>query len=53
LELIVAARAEKEANELRNQALTPAVLEKMWIEKWDGKLPVYGTTPNLFKDITK
>lgn len=51
--LIVAARAEKEANELRNQALTPAVLEKMWIEKWDGKLPVYGTTPNLFKDITK
>lgn len=51
--LIVAAQAEKEANELRNQALTPAVLEKMWIEKWDGKLPVYGQTPTLFRDISK
>ena len=51
--LIVAARAEKEANQLRNQALTPAVLEKMWIEKWDGKLPVYGQVPTIFKDISK
>lgn len=51
--LIVAAQAEKEANELRSQALTPAVLEKMWIEKWDGKLPVYGQTPTLFRDISK
>lgn len=38
--LIVAAEAEKKANELKQQALTPAILEKMWIEKWDGKLPV-------------
>lgn len=51
--LIVAAEAEAKANELKNQALTPQILEKMWIEKWDGKLPVYGTTPQLFKDITK
>jgi regulator of protease activity HflC (stomatin/prohibitin superfamily) len=51
--LIVAARAEKEANQLRTQALTPAVLEKMWIEKWDGKLPVYGQVPTIFKDISK
>ena len=51
--LIVAAEAEKKANELRQQALTPAILEKMWIEKWDGKLPVYGQVPTLFKDITK
>lgn len=51
--LIVAAEAEKKANELRQQALTPAILEKMWIEKWDGKLPVYGQSPALFKDITR
>lgn len=51
--LLVKARAEKEANELRTQALTPAVLEKMWIEKWDGHLPQYGQVPTLFKDITK
>lgn len=50
--LLVAARAEAEANRLREQALTPAILEKMWIEKWDGTLPVYGTVPTLFKDIT-
>lgn len=39
--LIVAAEAEKKANELRQQALTPEILEKMWIEKWNGALPVY------------
>lgn len=43
----------KEANQLREQALTPAILEKMWIEKWDGKLPVYGQVPTIFKDISK
>ena len=37
--LVVAAQAEKEANELRQQALTPAILQKMWIEKWSGDLP--------------
>ena len=24
----------------------------MWIEKWDGKLPVYGQVPTLFKNIS-
>lgn len=51
--MLVSARAEKEANALRTQALTPAVLEQMWIEKWDGKLPVYGQVPTMFKDISK
>jgi hypothetical protein len=51
--LVVAARAEKEANELRTKALTPQVLEMAWIEKWDGKLPIYGEVPRLFKDISK
>lgn len=50
---IVAAEAEYKANELRTKALTPAVLEQMWIEKWDGKLPVYGTVPSVFRDISK
>ena len=49
--LIVAAEAEKRANELRQQALTPEILKKMWIDKWDGKLPVYGSLPTLFKGI--
>ena len=51
--MLVSARAEKEANELRTKGLTPAVLEQMWIERWDGHLPTYGTVPTLFKDITK
>ena len=51
--VLVKAKAEKEANELRTQALTPQVLEQMWIEKWDGKLPVYGQVPTIFKDISK
>lgn len=40
-------------NSAIQQALTPEILEKMWIEKWNGVLPVYGQTPTLFKDITK
>lgn len=47
--LVVAAQAEKEANELRQQALTPAILQKMWIEKWSGNVPtVIGTNTNTF-----
>lgn len=49
--IIVAAEAEYKANELKTKALTPAILEQMWIEKWDGKLPVYGQVPTLFKNI--
>jgi regulator of protease activity HflC (stomatin/prohibitin superfamily) len=48
---VVAAQAEAEANKLRTQALTPMILKQQWIEKWDGKLPVYGSLPTLFKGI--
>lgn len=51
--ILIVARAEKEANELRTKGLTPAVLEQMWIEKWNGVLPTYGEIPTLFKDISK
>lgn len=53
--LIVAAEAEKKANELRQQALTPAILEKMWIEKWDGTVPtvITGGNTSAFLDLGK
>ena len=51
--ILVQAQAEAEANRLKQQALTPQILEKMWIEKWNGVLPVYGQVPSLFKDISK
>lgn len=53
--ILVAAKAEKEANELRQQALTPAILQKMWIEKWDGHVPTVqtGSNSSMFMDISK
>lgn len=49
--MLVQARAEREANELKSASLTPAILKKMWIEKWDDKLPIYGNVPQMM--ITK
>lgn len=51
--LVVAAQAEKEANELKAKALTPAVLQQMWIEKWDGKLPTVTAGNQMIMDISK
>lgn len=50
---VVLAQAEAEVNRLKQQSLTPAILQARFIEKWDGKLPTYGAVPGLFKDITK
>jgi len=49
--LLIQARAESEANQLKQKAITPLLIQQQYIEKWDGKLPVYGTTPTLFKTI--
>lgn len=51
--LIIQAEADATANKLRQQSLTPLLVQQQFIEKWNGELPVYGTTPQLFKDITK
>ena len=32
---------EAQINEEISQTLTPEILQRMWLEKWDGKLPVY------------
>ena len=41
--MIMAAEAQAQANKLLSESLTPALLEKMYYEKWDGKLPyIYG-----------
>lgn len=52
---IIEARAEKEANALRTVALTPAVLQQMWIEKWNGEVPTVITNGNssTFIDLSK
>ena len=37
--LIIAAEAEAEANRILVESLTPELLEKMKLDKWDGQLP--------------
>ena len=39
--LLTNARAEAESNRLRQQTITPMLLQQMAIEKWDGSLPQY------------
>lgn len=36
---LISAEAEAKANELLEKSLTEQILNQMWIDKWDGKLP--------------
>lgn len=38
---LIQAEAEKKANEMLNESLSDDILQKEWIEKWDGKVPTY------------
>ena len=49
--MLTSAKAEAESNRLKQATLTPLLLQLEYINKWDGKLPVYGTVPQLFKTI--
>lgn len=49
--LLVQAEAEARANELRKQSLNPLLIQQQFIEKWDGKTPIYGQAPAFFKNI--
>lgn len=37
--IVVAAKAEKEANEMLEQSITDKILQKAYLDKWNGKLP--------------
>ena len=49
--LLTQAEAESKANLLKQRTLTDLLIKQQWIEKWDGKLPVYGQTPQLLKGV--
>ena len=51
--LKIQADAEKYAYEQKQRVLTKLLIQQQMIEKWDGKLPVYGDVPHLFKDLNK
>lgn len=44
---VTAAEAEAKANELLKQTLTDAILEEMFLDNWDGKLPEVMSGDNL------
>lgn len=49
--MIINATAKAEAYRLQKQELTPLLIQNKFVDKWDGKLPVYGQTPTMFKNI--
>ncbi len=51
--LLTSAKAEAEANRLKQATLTPLLIQLEYVQKWDGKLPVYGEVPQLFRTIQK
>jgi regulator of protease activity HflC (stomatin/prohibitin superfamily) len=48
---IMAAEAEKQANELLEKSLTDKILQEMYLDKWDGKLPQVVTDGNTIMQI--
>lgn len=48
---LITAQAESESNKLKQQTLTPLLIQQQFIEKWNGTLPTYGTPPTIFKNI--
>ncbi|WP_048921612.1 SPFH domain-containing protein [Rufibacter radiotolerans] len=48
---IVEAQAEADANRLRQQTLTPLLIQQQFIEKWNGATPLYGNSPVFFKNM--
>ena len=51
--MLAQARAEAEANNLKQKTLTPMLLQQLWIEKWNGKLPTtqLGAGTNMMYNI--
>lgn len=44
------ARLQAETNRTISEGITPQLLKQQFIEKWDGKTPLYGDTPvTIFK----
>ena len=49
--LIIEAEAIKKSNELRQQSLTPLLIQMEFINKWNGSTPLYGNVPTFFKNV--
>jgi len=49
--MVIRAAAEASAYKIKKQELNQLLIQQQFLEKWDGKLPVYGQTPTIFKNI--
>jgi regulator of protease activity HflC (stomatin/prohibitin superfamily) len=51
--MLTQAKAEAESYKLKQSAITPMLLQQMWIEKWNGKLPetMLGSSANMMYNI--
>jgi regulator of protease activity HflC (stomatin/prohibitin superfamily) len=51
--MLTNAKAEAESNRLKQQTLTPMLLQQLWIEKWDGSLPTtqLGSGANMMYNV--
>jgi len=45
------AKADAESNKLRQSSISPLLVQWQMAQTWDGKLPVYGQVPTLFKSF--
>lgn len=44
-------KLQAEGNLILSKGITPELLQKQFIEKWDGKTPIYGSIPSVMKVI--
>jgi regulator of protease activity HflC (stomatin/prohibitin superfamily) len=49
----ITADAERYSYEQKQRALTKLLVQQQFIEKWDGKLPIYGEVPQLFRTVNQ
>lgn len=51
--MLTMAKAEAETYRLKQQTISPLLLQQMWIEKWDGKLPatMLGNGQNVYMPV--
>ncbi|MCQ2080299.1 MAG: hypothetical protein MJZ11_01485 [Lachnospiraceae bacterium] len=50
--LKISAQAEAEANKVLEESLTDVILKQMYLEKWDGQLPMVTSDNNMMLDIS-
>lgn len=50
---VIRAAGEAAAYKLKQKSLTDNLIKQQFIDKWDGKLPMYGEVPQLMRTVTK